>query len=38
MASARVENICFQEKIPVILTTCLELETYMKDYHVYKKT
>ena len=37
MASARVENICFQDKIPVILTTYLELETYIKGHLAYKE-
>ena len=37
MASSTVVNICFQDKIPVILTTCLELETYIKSHHVYKE-
>ena len=37
MASATAENIYFQDKIPVILTTCLELETYIKGHHVYKE-
>ena len=37
MASATVETICFQDEIPVILNTSLELETYMKRHHVYKK-
>ena len=37
MASARVENICFQDKIPVILTTYLELETYIKGHRAYKE-
>ena len=36
MASATVKNIFFQDKIPVISTTCLELETYIKGHHVYK--
>ena len=34
---ATVETICFQDEIPVILTTCLELETYIKGHHVYKE-
>ena len=37
MASAAVETICFQYEIPVILNTCLELETYIKGHHVYKE-
>ena len=37
MASAAVETICFQDKIPVILNTSLELETYIKGHHVYKE-
>ena len=31
------ETICFQDEIPVILITCLELETYIKGHHVYKE-
>ena len=30
MASATVETICFEDEIPVILKTSLELETYIK--------
>ena len=37
MASAAVETICFQDEIPVILSTSLELETYSKSHHVYKE-
>ena len=37
MASATVETICFQDEIPVILNASLELETYIKRHHVYKK-
>ena len=35
MASATVETICFQDKIPVILNTSLELELFIKGHHVY---
>ena len=35
--NATVESICFQDKISVILTTCLEVETYIKGHHIYKK-
>ena len=35
MASATVETICFQDKIPVVLNTSLELESYIKGHHVY---
>ena len=31
------ETICFQDEIPVIFITCLELETYIKGHHVYKE-
>ena len=34
MASAIVETICFQDKIPVILDTSLELELFIKGHHV----
>ena len=37
MASAAVEIIYFQDEIPVILNTSLELETYIKGDHVYKE-
>ena len=37
MASATVEAICFQDKIPVILNASLELETYINGHHVYKE-
>ena len=37
MASATVETICFQDEVPVILNTSLELETYIKCDHVYKE-
>ena len=37
MASATVETICFQDKIPVILNTSLELETYIKGHRIYKE-
>ena len=37
MASVRVENFCFQDKIPVTLTTYLELETYIKGHLAYKE-
>ena len=37
MAIAVVETICFQDEIPVILNTTLELETYIKRHHVYRK-
>ena len=36
-ASTTVETICFQDEIPVILNTSLELETYIKGHHVYKE-
>ena len=35
IASATIETICFQVKIPVILKTILELETYIKGHHYY---
>ena len=37
MASATVEIICFQDEIPVILSTSLELGTYIKGHHVCKE-
>ena len=37
MASATVETICFQDEILVILSTSLELETYIKGLLVYKE-
>ena len=37
MTSATVEIIYFQDEIPVILNTSLELETYIKGDHVYKE-
>ena len=37
MASATVEIICFQDEIPVILNTSLELEMHIKGHHVYKE-
>ena len=32
-----VEKICFQEEIPIILITSVELGTYIKGHHVYKE-
>ena len=37
MAGATVEIICFQDEIPVILSTSLELEACIKGHHVYKE-
>ena len=37
IASAKAETFRFQDKIPVILNTSLELETYIKGHHVYKE-
>ena len=37
IASAKSETFRFQDKIPVILNTSLELETYIKGHHVYKE-
>ena len=37
MASAAVETICFEDEIPVILNTSLELETHIKGHHVQKE-
>ena len=34
MISATVETICFQDQIPVIVSTSLELETYIQGHHV----
>ena len=34
MASATVETIYFQDEIPVMLNTSLELETYIKGHDV----
>ena len=36
MASITADRICFQNEIPIILTTCLEIQTYIKGHHVYK--
>ena len=36
MASITANRICFQNEIPIILTTCLEIQTYIKGHHVYK--
>ena len=37
MISATVETICFQDQIPVIVSTSLELETYIKGRHVFRE-
>ena len=38
MATATFETVFFfQDEIPVILNTSYELETYIKDHHVYKE-
>ena len=37
IASTPVETICFQDQIPIILNTSLELETYIKVHHAYKE-
>ena len=37
MACATVEAVCSHDEILVILNTSLELETYIKDHHVYKE-
>ena len=36
MSCITANGICFQNKIPIILTTCLEIQTYIKGHHVYK--
>ena len=36
MASITANRICFQIEIPIILTTCLEIQTCIKGPHVYK--
>ena len=36
MACITADGICFQKEIPIILTTCLEIQTYIKVHHVYK--
>ena len=36
MACITANGICFQNKIPIILTTCVEIQTYIKGHHVYK--
>ena len=36
MACITADRICFQNEIPIILTTCLEIQTYIKGHHVYK--
>ena len=37
MTHITVEKICFQEEIPIILITSVELGTYIKGHHVYKE-
>ena len=36
MACITTNGICFRNEIPIILTTCLEIQTYIKCHHVYK--
>ena len=36
MACITADGICFPNKIPIILTTCLEIQAYIKGHHVYK--
>ena len=36
MACITADGICFQNAIPIILSTCLEIQTYMKGHHVHK--
>ena len=36
MACIIADGICFQNKILIILTTCLQIQTYIKRHHVYK--
>ena len=36
MACITANGICFQNEIPIILTTCLEIQTYIKGHHLYK--
>ena len=36
MACITTNGICFRNEIPIILTTCLEIQTYIKGPHVYK--
>ena len=37
MTHITVEKICFQEEVPIILITSVELGTYIKGHHVYKE-
>ena len=37
MACITADGIRFQNEIPIILTTCLEIHTYIKVHHVYKR-
>ena len=36
MANPTAETICRQGELPLIVTNCLEFETYIKGHHVYK--
>ena len=36
MACITANGICFQNEISIILTTCLEIQTYIKGHHLYK--
>ena len=36
MACTTADGICFQKEIPIILTTCLEIQTYIKGHHACK--
>ena len=36
MARITANGICFQNEIDIFLTTCLEIQTYIKAHHVYE--
>ena len=36
MTCITADGVCFQNEIPIILTTCLEIQTYIKGHHVYQ--
>ena len=38
MAKESTEKICLQDELPIVLITALELNTFIKGYHVYKDT
>ena len=36
MACITADEFFFHNEIPIILTTCLKIQTYIKGHHVYK--